>query len=272
MSKSPIIDLIAPLVWERQEPLLPPMLEIYNYTFLILKEWNYPKNFGPYWRLYWNQKKGARIIYQNDVYPMTPKEVLLIPSHIATATELKNEVPHFSVNFKIGVQFENVRRRIYTMPPDFLKRALFHFSKQTSETLRLMIIQSVIAHYLSLIPPDQFHDSKRDNLDPRIAKAVAIMESELASPPSNTKLCKSVNMSRSNFYRLFVQETNKSPNFFLFECRMIRASWLLRYTDKSIDEIAQETGYADRYHFSKAFRRFFSIPPIRYRQERTQSG
>ena len=156
------------------------------------------------------------------------------------------------------------------MPPDFLKHALPHFAEQTDETARLMVIQSIVAHYLSLIPPDQFYESEHDNLDPRIAKAVAIMESELAAPPSNTELCQRVNMSRNNFYRLFLQETKKTPNFFLFELRMLRASWLLRYTEKSIDEIAQETGYADRYHFSKTFKRFSDFPPILYRQKKRQ--
>lgn len=262
--------MIAPLVWERQEPLPQPTLEICNYTFQRLKTWNFPKNFGQYWRLYWNQRKGARILYKNENHSMTAKEVFLIPSHIATSTELDREVPHFAVNFKIGAQFERVRRQIYVMPPDFLKHALSHFAERTDETARLMVIQSIVAHYLSLIPPDQFHESEHDNLDPRIAKAVAIMESELAAPPSNTELCQRVNMSRNNFYRLFLLETKKTPNFFLFELRMLRASWLLHYTEKSIDEIAQETGYADRYHFSKTFKRFSGFPPILYRQNKRQ--
>ena len=131
-----------------------------------------------------------------------------------------------------------------------------------------MAIQGIVSHYLSLISPEDFLNSARDNLDPRIAKAVAIMESELDSPPTNSELCRRVNMSRNSFYRLFMRETKKTPNFFLFELRMLRASWLLHHTEKTMDEIAQETGYADRYHFSKAFKNFSGVPPVHYRRER----
>ena len=201
---------------------------------------------------------------------MTAKEVFLIPSHISTATELDREVLHFSVNFKIGGRFENVRRQIYIMKPDFLKRSLSHFAELNNEVLRLMAIQSIVSHYLSMISVEHFLASERDNLDSRIAQAVAIMESELSEPPSISELCRRIKMSKNNFHRLFMQETKKTPNFFLFELRMLRASWLLSYTEKSMDEIALATGYADRYHFSKSFKRFSGRPPIRYRQEKQQ--
>lgn len=271
MSNSTIIESIAPLVWERQAPRPMPILEICNYTFVHLTRWNHPKNFGQYWRLNWNAQKGTRIIFQDKIYPMSPGEVFLIPSHIATSTELQKPVYHFAVNFKIGAQFENVRRQVYIFHPGFLKKALRHFSTLSDENSRMMVIQSIVSHYLSLIPPEQFYQSERDSLDPRIAHAVAIMENGLSAPLSVTELCRQVGMSRNNFYRLFLKETKKTPNFFRYELRMLRASWLLRYTNESIDEIAQETGYADRYHFSKAFRAFFQTPPIRYR-ERESAG
>ena len=74
-------------------------------------------------------------------------------------------------------------------------------------------------------------------------------------------------MSRNNFYRLFLKETKKTPKFFLLELRMHRAVALLANTEKSLDEIALETGYSNRYHFSKVFRDYNGISPIRYRKE-----
>jgi len=269
MSNNTIIGQVAPLVWERQDPVPMPIVEIFNYTFLNLDSWDHKKNFGQYWRLYWNAEKGARVIFQEEKYEMTPGNVLLIPSHIATSTELDIPVPHFAVNFKVGAQFENVRRQIYVFRPGFLKQALRRFESLTGEISRLMVIQSIVAHYLSLIPPEDFTESEREKLDPRIARAVAIMESELARPIAVSELCRRVSMSRNNFYRLFLEETKKTPHFFLFELRMIRARWLLRFTGQSIDEIALATGYADRYHFSKAFRKFYNCPPVRYRERKS---
>ena len=73
MSNCSIIRKIAPLLWEREEsqnrqgaPSF-PVLEICNYSFHILREWNYPRNFGQYWRLYWNQANGAKITIKGYV-------------------------------------------------------------------------------------------------------------------------------------------------------------------------------------------------------------
>jgi transcriptional regulator GlxA family with amidase domain len=40
---------------------------------------------------------------------------------------------------------------------------------------------------------------------------------------------------------------------------------LLRHGKLSIDEIAGKCGFADRYHFSKSFRKYFGLPPAEFR-------
>lgn len=254
--------------WELPEYQAPALVEVCNYSWQDLKVWNHPKNFGSYWRIYWNNKEGARILWQNQIWNMTSKELFLIPSHIATATELSNPVIHFSINFKVGAQYEKVRRKIYTFSPDFLRKTLRGFREMEDPNARLMIIQSIVAHYLSKIPGEDFLEQGRENLDSRIAKVVTLMESDLTTHFSNDELCQKAGMSRNNFYRLFLKETQKTPKFFLMEQRMLRASYLLRNTDKTIEDIALETGYTDRYHFSKSFQKFLGTSPVRYRKEK----
>lgn len=267
MSKNPIFPFER-IHWEEPEDQPPPLLEICNYSWQNLNAWNYPKNFGAYWRLYWNNREGARILWQDQTWNMTSKELFLIPSHIATATELITPVNHFSINFKVGAQYEKVRRKIYTFSPDFLRKTLRFFRETKDLNSRLMIIQSIVAHYLSRIPPEDFLEQGRENLDPRIAKVVSLMESDLSGSYSNDELCQKIGMSRNNFYRLFLKETGKTPKYFLMEQRMLKASYHLRNSEKPIEEIALETGYADRYHFSKTFSTFFGLSPARYRKEK----
>lgn len=47
---------------------------------------------------------------------------------------------------------------------------------------------------------------------------------------------------------------------------MLRARALLSYGDLSIDSIAEELGYADRFSFSKAFLKFNEVTPGEYRR------
>ena len=72
-------------------------------------------------------------------------------------------------------------------------------------------------------------------------------------------------MSQSNFQRLFRLETGFSPKHYELELRLEKARCRLGSPEKSINEIAEECGFSDRYAFSKAFRKYAGISPARYR-------
>ena len=40
----------------------------------------------------------------------------------------------------------------------------------------------------------------------------------------------------------------------------------LHYSMRTIDEIAEVTGFSDRFHFSRAFGKIMSMPPATYRR------
>ena len=41
---------------------------------------------------------------------------------------------------------------------------------------------------------------------------------------------------------------------------------MLAHTGDSIEQIAAATGFCDRNHFSRAFKRYYQIPPAEYRR------
>ena len=49
---------------------------------------------------------------------------------------------------------------------------------------------------------------------------------------------------------------------------MSYASNKLIYTDLSIAEIAENCGYSSLEHFSYAFKNYYNVSPLKYRQER----
>ena len=73
-------------------------------------------------------------------------------------------------------------------------------------------------------------------------------------------------MSRDGFLRLFEQETGRSPQFYWRKKRIEKACELLISTSLSIDEIAEKTGFADRYHFSRVFSNFLKNSPVKFRK------
>ncbi|MDY8094495.1 helix-turn-helix transcriptional regulator [Paenibacillus polymyxa] len=65
--------------------------------------------------------------------------------------------------------------------------------------------------------------------------------------------------------RRFKQEKQLGLTEYVIQLRMESASRMLRHTDAPIGEIADRMGYRDMYYFSRAFKKYYGIPPLRYR-------
>lgn len=74
------------------------------------------------------------------------------------------------------------------------------------------------------------------------------------------------NMSKPHFTRVFKQVTGMPPAQFMLELRVERAKELLAFTDKSIAEIAEASGFSDQNYFARIFKRFTGISPSQYRR------
>jgi len=78
------------------------------------------------------------------------------------------------------------------------------------------------------------------------------------------RLCR---RSLSAFKRDFRHYFNTTPGRWLLDRRLQHAQILVNTTDKSVSEIAYESGFENASHFSRAFRQKFGISPVRQRQE-----
>lgn len=80
-------------------------------------------------------------------------------------------------------------------------------------------------------------------------------------------LAKLSGTSVSKFTRAFVRTFDISPGKYVSNIRLTAARQLLEHSDKPLVDIAQETGYYDLSHFTRAFRGEFGKTPGRYRRE-----
>ena len=77
-------------------------------------------------------------------------------------------------------------------------------------------------------------------------------------------------MSYYHFMDIFKQQLGITPGQYKMTQRMNLAQQMLRLTDIPIKKIAFQTGFSNRFHFSKAFKQFFKLPPAAYRKCSTQ--
>jgi AraC-like DNA-binding protein len=89
--------------------------------------------------------------------------------------------------------------------------------------------------------------------DPRIKKAVGILESRLSENISVAEIAASSGLSSRNFTRLLQQETGLAPKQWLMALRVEEAKRLLQ-TGQSVTEVAMAVGYSSLSQFISAFR------------------
>ena len=73
-------------------------------------------------------------------------------------------------------------------------------------------------------------------------------------------------INRSYLGKIFKKNTGQSPQEFLMNYRMVKATELLKLTQLSISEISNAVGYANPLHFSRAFKNVYGESPRIWRQ------
>jgi AraC-like DNA-binding protein len=94
------------------------------------------------------------------------------------------------------------------------------------------------------------------------------MDSKLALP----EMAREVNMSVSNFVRLFKRSTGDSPGQYLIKKRIHKSKSLLINSELRIGEVAYSVGFSNQGHFDLFFKRSVGMTPSEYRAMHVQRG
>ena len=100
-----------------------------------------------------------------------------------------------------------------------------------------------------------------------VREALSFIENNYMREITVADLARSCNLNRSYFGKIFRDAMKKSPQEFLAEYRMEKAARMLTTTDISIGEISASVGYPNQLHFSRAFKRVYSMAPRDYRKK-----
>ena len=95
-----------------------------------------------------------------------------------------------------------------------------------------------------------------------VKRALLVLEQNLSRPLSTDAIALRLNISKRQLERLFISETGVSLQRFYRKIRLNYGLWLLQNTPRSITDIAQDTGFSDTAHFSRAFRAAFDKKPM----------
>ena len=102
--------------------------------------------------------------------------------------------------------------------------------------------------------------------NPRVQLVIDFMSANLQRKISLAELTEVANLSASHLSRLFNTQTGLSPGEYLRRLRMEKAGDLLATSVLSIKQVMALTGYNNKSHFVRHFRRSFDLTPSEYRR------
>ncbi len=118
----------------------------------------------------------------------------------------------------------------------------------------------------------QKHDPEEETGEEGYASENSIIHSMLAimreeyKTVSQQMLADEFHMSVSAVSNLFKKNTGRSYSDHLLEIRVEKAEQLLRTTNDSIEQIAEEVGYNDYFYFMKIFKKATGMSASKYRK------
>ena len=97
-----------------------------------------------------------------------------------------------------------------------------------------------------------------------VLSAIKYIQFNYSRDISIDDIARSVGVSRSHLYRVFINNVGQSPIDYHTNYRIGEACNLLRSSSLSIAEIAVSVGFFDQFYFSRVFKKLKGVPPSRY--------
>jgi AraC-like DNA-binding protein len=99
-----------------------------------------------------------------------------------------------------------------------------------------------------------------------VKKAILYFDQHCESQISRWKLADNVNVNEDYLTRIFHREMGMSPWDYLNRLRVFLAAEFLRQTDRTIQDIALQTGFSDQAYFCRVFRKIYGVSPKQLRK------
>jgi len=214
--------------------------------------------------------KSVRIAYPGDC-------ILYRPGEIQDYLLAKKVQPHtYWIHFNGDIckkLFETLSlQNVYIVRTE-QNRELKHFISRVCQFYNLEIpnrdlicsglMQSILALLSNEVHKENHHPSGKgaDKISELIGRVKMVPNLNITVAEC-AHFC---NMSKAHFTRVFKQTTGLPPVQFILGIRIDRAKELLDFTDMSIAEIAEASGFRDQNYFARIFKKITGMSPSQYR-------
>lgn len=230
--------------------------------------WIFPNTISPFWRLYYNFDPGHHAEFRTHRIPLSPDHIILIPDHQLFDSRGLGPVRHFWMNFSLDLSLRKGDSVVLPIRTEELQKitSICDQIQSFSAEQRFSILHesASLLHSLFTRPEIPWNEHSRS---PHVIKATAHITAHFADSLDVPNLAKISGVSARTLSRMFEQEYRMTVPKFISRVRIREAARMLENTELSIDEIADRTGFPNRYYLTRVFTRIIGKPPAQYRKD-----
>lgn len=264
-------------------------------TLLVLDHYNLPviRHAHDYYQLIYCQRGTGKIEIENSVYDAAPGHAYIVrpmemhsitPSDGMRISEVKFVVETAGLADALsGIPVEidvdehvSLRLSFKEVMREGLSGALFSH-ESTNAALSLFLIRLLREHnvrsenmelqsyYFNRTPGKE--TAPHTTADADFLKVLDYIENHLFEDITLDDLAEIAHLEKTYLITKFKEIWGLSPIKYVNTMRIERAKFLLKRSDKSITEIAYETGFGSIHYFSRYFKETVGLTPNEYRQD-----
>ncbi|RMD79930.1 MAG: helix-turn-helix domain-containing protein [Lentisphaerae bacterium] len=230
-----------------------------------------------FWCGFWNRNSRMEIRWKQDRFELSSQHLILVTPHtpyrmVRYPDEKKTterQWEHYFFHFRVYAGHVLPPRGAFRIPCDcFMVESLTRLENlagtDEDNTSDAPLLLSIIAQALARLP-DTFW--QRSPYDTRIQRIIDYIDANLSEKLSNRELAVQANISVETLAREFRRQIGVSPHRFVLDRRLRHARHLLATTELSLDEIAFQCGFCDRFHLTRVFSEALHRSPVAFRKE-----
>jgi AraC-like DNA-binding protein len=263
--------------------------QIWNNMTLIPHAWKGPQNQSPLtvkdrilgdYEIIMVTDGKVKITMTNSERILKAGEYIIIPPYLKHSLDSLPHEPfvnywiHFDI---IPVYAQNTFNRIwdcekgviYPVPPSFINLLDYSFSHVQKDLPGVNILIESLLTLLLFSGESRKNIESRESLIPMeiLDCCLDYIRKEYSHPLSLDEICSQCGVGRTALFSHFKKQLNCTPGEFIQTVRLQAAERLLKSSNLTIEQIAEQTGFTSPPSLYRSFKQRFGRSPALYREE-----
>ena len=228
--------------------------------------WNFPSVLSPFWRVYFNKEPSHCVVFGDDFYELGPDRIVLVPDHQQFHCLGQRPTPSFWLHFSFSRKPAADQPIPILLQPEAAELSLIDSLSRLIEAGnappgRIRGLSLALLNILISRPEIRWGPA----LPQQLVRLIRHIDESIGRKIPNNELAQRAGISVEGVYRLFRNHLGTSPAHYISQVRIRKASHLLLLHNRSIDEVAELTGFPNRAYFSRVFKQVTGTSPAAFR-------